>query len=91
MNHKNIENVVNVIKLTENEYNLPAFSESPTLSEISKTCKIAIFYSNSRLIYVINIPLLNKNSYSLFKHYPLPKQIQDQYSLHIFFRFMNIL
>ena len=61
VNHKNIENVMNLIKLTENEYNLPALSESPTLSEISKTSRIAIFYSNSRLNYVNKIPLLEKN------------------------------
>ena len=77
INHKNIENVVNLIKLTENEYNLPVFSESPTLSEISKTSKIIILYSKLRLNYIIDIPLLEKNSYSLFKHHPLPKQIQD--------------
>ena len=77
MNHKNIVKVMNLIKSTENVYNSPGFSENPTLSKISKISRIAIFYSNSRLNYVIDIPLLEKNLYRLFKHYPLPKQIQD--------------
>lgn len=80
INHENVKNVINLIKLTEIECNLPPFSESPTLSEISKASKITVFYSNLRLNYIIDIPLLERNMYKLFKHYPLPKKIENSTS-----------
>lgn len=74
--HRNIKQLTDTIKLTESDYDVP-FSDTPTIIEISKISKLAIYYNNDKIKYVIDIPLLDKEIFTLFKHYSLPHPLKN--------------
>lgn len=76
INHQNVQNLIKSIKLCESSYELP-FSEFPSLYEISKIAKIIIYYNNNKIKFIINIPLLEKETYSPFRHYSVPHRLQN--------------
>ena len=75
ISHDNIINLIRVIQLSEPDFDIPFSSNNPILGEISKISKITIYYENFRINYVIDIPLLGKESFTLYKYYPVPNPI----------------
>ena len=82
ISHNNVQKIIKIIKLAESNYDLP-FSETPTLAEISKLSHITIYYNDDKIKYIIDIPLLDKDTFNLFKNYPLPYQLNNS-NLFIF-------
>ena len=71
ISHNIVQKLAEAIKLAESNYDIP-FSNSPSITEISQVSEITIYYNNDKIKYVIDIPLLDKENFILFKQYALP-------------------
>lgn len=77
ISHDNVVDLVKSIQLSESNFDIPFSSDNPTLGEISRISKITIYYENSKINYVIDIPLLEKESFTIYKYYCVPNPIRN--------------
>lgn len=80
LNHNSINNVLQNIKITDPIFKLPKFFKIPTSAEMpkkSKICAIKIYFSENKIKYIIDIPLLNQNTFTIQKLYAIPNNIKN--------------
>ena len=72
LNLTQIRETADLISRTISEAAFPASTNENAISEIVKTSDVTILLYNFRLVYHIALPLIDFNTYQLFKASPLP-------------------
>lgn len=68
---KDLLSIIDMIKLDQTDVDFP-ITDNPTISDVSKISEIKVYFSNFKLVYVIEIPLVTKESFELWRHYSIP-------------------
>ena len=77
LNHDSLNDVLKNIKIADPNFKLPKFSNIPTSAEISKICATKIYFSENKIKYIIDIPLLNQYSFSIPTLLAIPNDIKN--------------
>lgn len=86
LSNKQLQDIKTRLQTINKDYVFPIQGSRILAEEISKLAKTKIGYHNEKLLVVIDIPLLNKNIYKLYRihSYPIPQNLKSQnYSAYI--------
>lgn len=72
LKHETIINLKNIIENSFREVAFPLPTDSPTITELAKLCNIAIYVTQNKLTYVLNIPLVSMRKFTLYEHFSIP-------------------
>lgn len=71
-NHDSISELKQIIGSHFKDVSFPISSDNPTITDLANLCEIVVYTSSKKLSYILNIPLVSIEKFTLYEHFSIP-------------------